>query len=396
MNLLFIMNYFGLHGSSMSILALARKLNEKGFNIFFIGCDGYLKDRFSEIAEDIFLEEKYYHLPDITRVILLSKLIIRWNIDFVIGVGRFEALEAQVSSHLILKKPALSYLNFSRPLHWPIHPQWHLPKVGYITVNAPYYKDQFVWNYQWPSDKIVVLEARYEMPESMMFRSIGLRERVEVLIVRRLDFPKYKSVLKSIDELDAWNMWNQWSLKIIGGGTHEHAVKKEVDKICSAYPEADISMLGQIKDVRILMTEAMVVIGSERVVVEGIAQGCLVILASDDGIIDLITPENIEQYSYDNFCGYNYQRKDHLKIKEEFIQIFTKKDKVKQIITGNFEYAKKHFDVDHGSEVLHNLIKLSSQDKVNMWDLIISFYRVLKSWISVYVFLCKDKIFSLF
>ena len=354
-----------------------------------------IKKRFMEVGEDVVEIRNNKYLPSFRTCLLLYRLVKRWSIDIIVGVGRFESLEAQMVSHLVLKKPALSYLNFSRSFHWTIHPKWHLPKVGYITVNAPYYKDHFVRNYQWPPDKIAVLEARYELPESIKFRPVNSGKRVEVLIVRRLDSPKFKAVLNSIDHLDAWDIWDEWSIKIIGSGTHESYVRRKVDEILTEYPNADITLLGQREDVGFLMSKAIIVIGSERVAVEGVSRGCLVLLTSDDGFIDVITPENIEKYSYDNFCGHNYTRIDHSKIKDKLFHLLSNKNKTDKIIDENFKFVKKHFNVDLGLEVLHNLIKHSLKYKLNLWDKFNSFYRILKSWLGIYVYLCKDRMFRL-
>lgn len=397
MNVLFVTNYFGLHGSSISLLSLAAGLKKYGHRLYFVAEDGDLRYKFDTIAEDICILRKHRYLPSIRNILLIKKMIDEWHVDIVIGIGKFIIIECQFVSLLFNKKIPISMMNFSpRSYHWQAHPKWHIPKVGFLTVNCQFYKDTSICTYGWPAEYIYLLGARYDVPEKIVIKKISQTERCKVAFVRRLDKTKYQSIIKCLGQLEEWKVWDRFSVKIVGSGSHEHAVLRKIAEIQQELQEADITFLGKKDYIEDLMDKSDVIIGSERVVVEGVIHGCLTLLANNEGLIDIVKPDNIVEYSYDNFFGYNYPKVDHFNIKKELFHLLSNNNEVKKIVDGNFKFVKEHFDVDHGSEVLHKLIKLSSHNKVNMWDLIISLYRVLKSWISVYVFLCKNKIFGLF
>ena len=81
MNILFSANYFGLHGSSIDILMYAKAFEEQGHRIFFIGEDGFLRNRFEALATDIHILKARKYYPTLKKVSLLIRLIKYWNID---------------------------------------------------------------------------------------------------------------------------------------------------------------------------------------------------------------------------------------------------------------------------------------------------------------------------
>ena len=233
MNILFLTNYFGLHGSSIDLLTYTKYLKKMGHKVFFVGGDGYLRSAFEEIADNIYVLQNPKYLPSIKRVLLLKQLINAWNIDVIIGVGKFLILESQIASLIFGKRQPVNIMNFSpRYYHWDIHPGWHLPMVGYLAVNCRFYKDRTISEYKWPEEYIRLLSARYDIPENIR-KLPNISNRKKVLFVRRLDFPKYKSVLNTLDQISKWDIWKEWSIEIAGGGSHEGLVRDEIEKIRS-------------------------------------------------------------------------------------------------------------------------------------------------------------------
>jgi len=393
MNILFSANYLGLHGSSIDILMYAKAFEQQGHRIFFIGEDGFLRNRFEELATDIYLLNNRKYYPTLKKVALLVRLMKYWNIDVVIGVGKFLILECQLASLILRSHPPINMMDFSpRKYHWSAHPKWHLPQVGYLIVNCPFYRDFTVSLYRWPIDTIYLFAARYELPDRINIKRAAKIDKTKVVFVRRLDDPKYKSILKSLDQIDEWGSWTEFSIQIVGGGTHETLVLEEVDKIRSQHPEADITCLGKREDAIELMQEADIVVGSERVAVEGMSQGRLVLLSTDYGFIDLITPEVIKKYSYDNFFGFNYTPLSSHELKEKLFSVLSDPEKYIEIIQGNFKYLKAHLDIKHGKKIFGDLVSLAYQKTLSNREVASGLLRILKSWIFTLLYLFKDKI----
>ena len=72
--------------------------------------------------------------------------------------------------------------------------------------------------------------------------------------------------------------------------------------------------------------------------VEGMAKGCMVLLANDEGLIDVITPKNIEKYNYDNFLGLTYESIGSENIKNKLLSFFFDRTRLSEILEGNFKY----------------------------------------------------------
>ena len=71
-NVLFIINHFGLHGSSISTLALINGLKKEGVKVHIIGENGELLNEFRRITNGLFLVPKSrYHHPTFTRLLLI-------------------------------------------------------------------------------------------------------------------------------------------------------------------------------------------------------------------------------------------------------------------------------------------------------------------------------------
>ena len=392
MNVLFVTNYFGLHGSTISLLSLSSDLKKQGHNVFFIGGDGQLMRQFQDIAKYMVVMKNRNYLPSMKKVALIQRFVKKYDVDVIIGIGKFIALECQLTSVFLKRIQPITMMNFSpRRFHWQEHPQWHVPKVGFLTVTCLFYKDLSVNLYQWLTQNIYLLSARYAIPDTMVREDISINERKTVLFIRRLDSPKYSLILKSLEQLSRWNIWRSWSIKIVGGGTHEDIVKKKIDEIKNHFPEADIVWLGPRKNIMELLAKSDIVIGSERVVVEGMIQGCLALLACDNGLIDLITPENIEKYSYDNFFGYNYSPLAPITIKHKLFSVLSDVGQIYRVIRGNYEYVKAHFDVRFGSNVLADLIRQSTERLLSPREVISGVWKIFVSWVTIYFYLIKDR-----
>ena len=394
MNILFVTNYFGLHGSSFDLILFAKEFRKIGHNVFFVGGDGFLRERFEDAADDIHViaNRKYY--PSVFKIILLRRLIRKWRIDAVIGVGKFIALECQIASLLFTSRMPISMMNFSpRRHHWRTHPKWHIPRTGLMTVNCLYYKDRTVEAYNWSAERIHLLSARYEVPEKIQESSDPKNKKNHVLFIRRMDSPKYLSIIRSLEQLGQWGVWDSWTMRVIGGGTHEDRVKEKIDEIKANCPDADIAFLGKQRDVISLMRQADIVVGSERVAVEAMAEGCLVLLATDDGLIDLISPETIATYAYDNFFGYNYPILPSDEIKIRVFDALSNPQKRDHIRTGNHRYIKIHLDVVQGRDILLSLIDFTNNNRPMLAEVCTGLFRIIGSWMLVYLYLFRDKLF---
>jgi hypothetical protein len=393
MNVLFLTNYFGLHGSSIDLIIFSLHLRDLGHRVFFVGEDGHLKEQFAEVADDLYVCKRRTYLPSLRDVLLLKRLIKRWDIELIIGVGKFLALEGQIANLLYLRKRPISIVNFSpRQYHWESHKKWHIPRVGYLAVNCQYYKEISTSAYKWASGDIHLISARYDIPKEMNRLNNGIHERKNVLMVRRLDSPKYRSVLRSLEQIAAWPIWENWSIRIVGAGTHEELVDEAVKSLRKTHPNSEIVWLGRRKDVTELMRQADIVIGSERVAVEAITQGCLTILATDAGLIDVITPENIEQYSYDNFFGHNYRPLGVAALQAKLCSITGDEKEMNRIIEGNLGYAKANLDASLGSSILSGLMKKAHATRTRKIEVLKAVSQIAMAWLTIYCYLIQDKL----
>jgi len=140
-----------------------------------------------------------------------------------------------------------------------------------------------------------------------------------------------------------------------------------------------------------LMKAADIVIGSERVAVEAMAQGCITILADDDGLIDVITPENIEKYSYDNFIGFANEACDYREIKIKLFALLANETEINGVVAGNFDFIKKHLDIKVGIKILTEIVQKSYESSFARMEVPINALRILKAWAGVYIYLIKDR-----
>lgn len=397
MNILFLTNYFGLHGSSIDLITFAGGLKMAGHSIYFFGKKGLLQDRFESVADGVELKTSTGFLPSLKNVRHIRSLCKKWEIDVVIGVGKFIALEGQLASLLSLGKMPISMMNFSpRRFHWEKHPRWYIPHLGLLTVNCPYYRDISTANYPWSEDEISIISARYEMPDMLDHKPTSLDQKINVLFVRRLDHPKYKSIINTLDQLASWGVLSQWRIKVIGGGSHEKQVIDKIEKVNIEHPESQIEFMGKQPNAMDWMKDADLVIGSERVAVEAMAHGCLTLLSTDQGLIDLITPENIHQYSYDNFFGHSYSPVPMDQIRSRLFSLLKDKVEFEKILQGNFYYVKNHFDVEQGTPILLDLFKKVTENPLSQLAVITGFLKVIRSIITIHALVIYDRCFGWF
>lgn len=393
MNVLFLTNYYGLHGSSIDLLTYAKRLRESSHGVYFLGVEGVLTEQFALVSSGIHVQKKRDSAPSMRQVGLILRLMAGWRIDVVVGVGKFISLEGQAASLLCRARPPLSIMNFSpRRSHWPRHPKWHIPAVGYLAVNSRYYRETTVSQYRWPEERISLLSARYEIPDELPKVISARATKRRVLLVRRLDHPKYKGVLKSLEQMCGWGIRGGWSIEIAGGGTHEGVVRDSVRSMRQEHPDFEVRILGRVGNAASLMGGADIVVGSERVVVEGVAQGCLVLLANDDGLVDIVTPDNIATHAHDNFFGFGSKPLTPGEIEDRLAAILSSDERIHATTSGTFHYVKEHLDVRIGIRTLEQLLAKSAAQRLGAGRTVSSLAKVAASWIGVYRYRLTDRL----
>lgn len=189
------------------------------------------------------------------------------------------------------------------------------------------------------NDKYKIIPNSLNMEDFLQTRTVDKIKNFG--IAARFSEEKVESIKKAIDLFTEYcQNKKDCKLLIAGDGPEKETIKKYVKE---KKQEKNIKFLGAISNMSEYLGNLDVFLGVDRCILEAIACKRLAIISSYNKSLNIVTKENIEQASFQNFSGMNLE--DNKNILQELEKITEKK--YQEITTDNYKYINKKYNVDN-------------------------------------------------
>ena len=175
-------------------------------------------------------------------------------------------------------------------------------------------------------NKYYYLKNSLDLEEINKYQS-NKRNKNKILIIGRICEEKEKMIISGINFALKYKERNKnTKITVVGDG-------QKLEELKEKYPE-NVEFYGKTTDVFNFMKDYGIIIAADRCVLEALALNRITILSSYEGNLDLVTKNNIEELSHDNFSGHKMKNNANLL---DVIHSLTKKQ-IEEIINENQKY----------------------------------------------------------
>lgn len=329
-------------GVETAVITQAREYKRRGYEVILIAKNGC----YSEI-----LKREGFKLYEY-EFTLTNELILSKEIENVIE-------ENKITEIHIHQYPCLLHI-----LPWAMIKK--IPYVIYIHSSVPTTYEWFektypIFNFIFPiafknAEKIVTIRKEEEKINKERFdikdrgkyyylkNSLDLeemnkyqsnkRDKNKILIIGRICAEKEKMIISGINFALKYKERNKnTKITVVGDG-------QKLEELKEKYPE-NVEFYGKTTDVFNFMKDYGIIIAADRCVLEALALNRITILSSYEGNLDLVTKNNIEELSHDNFSGHKMKNNENLL---DVIHSLTKKQ-IEEIINENQKYINKNHNI---------------------------------------------------
>lgn len=157
-------------------------------------------------------------------------------------------------------------------------------------------------------------------------------------LLSRLSEEKLSSIKNAIDVFNEYSKRHKECKMIIAG---DGPLRKCIEEYAKS--NKSIKLIGSVSNVLNILNEIDIYMGVDRTVLEAIACKKITIISNYHGKSILITKENIDKASKENFSGNNLEAEENI---IEKIEDITKKDYT-LITEGNYNFVNKNYNVDN-------------------------------------------------
>ena len=160
-------------------------------------------------------------------------------------------------------------------------------------------------------------------------------------IAARFAKEKVSSIKQGIDLFDKYSK-NKKNCKLLIAGDGPEK-EKIVSYIQKKKLTEKVELLGPVSNMREFYSNLDVFIGVDRCVLESLASKRITIISSYTGSMNLITKDNIELASKQNFSGMNLENDENVLAKLNKID----KKQYENIVDSNYKFVNRKFNVDY-------------------------------------------------
>ncbi|MBM4147369.1 MAG: glycosyltransferase family 4 protein, partial [Nitrospira sp.] len=226
--------------------------------------------------------------PHPLRIYHLLKLCKREKIDILQDFDTEASAETSFIQLISSVKSAHTYVG----LHIPTY---RLPRIGIPITIRQSFLSYLVNECGWPQDKVLFMPGRIDY-HYLRNNCSEPKEQQRVLWMGRIDKVKGEAVSHL---LKAWpavqSTYPDSRLLIAGTGPLLEGFRKQVRKM-----NLNVDFLGATK-AEDALSQANIVVGIERVVIEGLTVGKPAILLDSRGYGELVTPDKLDRMVLSNF-----------------------------------------------------------------------------------------------
>ena len=221
-------------------------------------------------------------------------------------------------------------------------------KIIAITKHA---KEEIIRRFSIEPNKIQIVNNSINFDEVDSIRKEKKNSKKNFLLVSRLDNEKWKSLYNAIELFHSCQeKIPDAKLDIIGDGDD----KQKLQDYISENKIENVNFKGISTNVIQDMNDCDIILGLDRCILEALSMKKIAIILGYNELKGIVTPDNIQEASIENFSGNNLTSKN----KEEIIKnlIHYKEDEINEITQGNYEFVKERFDakINYSNSIQEN------------------------------------------
>lgn len=192
-----------------------------------------------------------------------------------------------------------------------------------------------------------------------VFKGEISESKQKLVLISRLSNDKKQHLISGINFFTEYNKLYQDScLKIIGKGNIENEIKRYIAKINESSGKKIIDLLGVSTKVQDNISEADIVLGMGRVVLEAVSCKRKSVLIGYDGVKDILTTENFADFSKTNFSGRGFQNKS-------VVDVIRRLDRMNsREIIDNYNYLLQNFNLNKEFDKLNEIFYFINHNKL--------------------------------
>lgn len=337
------LNKLDIGGIETAVLNQTINLINLGYRIIVLSADGIYREKFEKEGAIFF--DMHYSIKDTNvheKIAKVEQIIDNYSVCQV-HIHQFECINIAFFACILKKVPYVAYLHnsISGTYDW------------YEQAN-PAYKELFKLFFKC-SEKIVAIQKKskqenqnkYKLPDdkyiiiknSINFEKFKINEnhipkKIEkFLIISRFSSEKENSIYNAINLFkDYYKQNSNARLTIVGDGMLKENIEKKIENIKSV-----TTMLGARNDIAHIISQNDIVVSLDRCILEAITMKKLAIISGYDSMKELITSDNIEKASNNNFNGDNLLNKNNDELIKQLNNL--KLSKIQKIVEENYKYA---------------------------------------------------------
>ena len=283
-----------LGGAETHIATLANALSLLGHEVCVVSGGGRLSSSLSDV--------KHITLPMYRKK---SFLFLRSALRRIIRQGKFDVIHAHTRFSAFLVRP-LAKGRLVTTAHWVFDtrfPKRQLTVWGDETLAVSHDIALYLQeNYGVAEEKITLtvngIDTRRFYPQKKA------SARVRIVCCTRMDHDRADAAFALL-ECAVTLPPDAFSLLFIGDGDRYFALKERASELKKAHPSLDVTLLGGVSDVASYLRDADIFVGVSRAALEGMASGCAVILAGNEGYLSVFSPHAACLAEKTNFCCRN-------------------------------------------------------------------------------------------
>lgn len=354
-NILLCNNSMGIGGVETVILNQVTAFTKKGYNVYVVAGKGIYSDKIEELGgKFIELEFPEENTININRINKLLQ-IIKENEITEIHIHKYQCITTVMPAALISKIPYFAYehgirdtkkyYTWNYPIYKKLFPIYfnNAYKIIAITPKVAEYTQR---EYNISKEKYVVIHNGIDFN---IYNNKNPRYEGEIkkaVIISRFYKEKINTILEGIEIFSkVLELYPTAKLEIVGGGEEKEKIEQYLQNLQIDYAdnkkEATVNFVGEKNDIINYLQDADLLLGVDRCALEGIAMKVPVIITGYSGIKGLVTNENIQLSSEENFSGDNMET---INLEECKKQILHLKENRKEIVESNYSFAKEKLD----------------------------------------------------
>lgn len=356
LGILFIYDAMRLGGAETHIITLAKELARRDHRVFIVAPNGPANAWVAGIKGVV-------HIPcNITDLYTSVKQVVSVINEYNIDIIHAHPYVSQIVGASCADLTGL-------PLVTTLHSTVETPSHKY-----PY--NRFYDRYICVSDEIkdfnsdkftgaqtpIVISNCVEITGFPRYESFFRKEQLRLLFVGRLDPDKLRSLDFLLNALPAIQRKHDVELTVVGDGTHLNEIIGRAFAINSKFDKRVVNVVGGSVAVHDYISEADIVFGVGRVVLEAIAAGKFAICLGNEFYPGLVDSSVLLRIAEVNFTDRNSSiRLSKQRLVRDICRVLGNFDTEFKCLSKTYDIVKERFSVENGAskhlELYHDLIR---------------------------------------